>query len=242
MIAEDDFARFHLQRDQLRMVGGRARCAGLDPAPQQAVLPALASEQFAAAVLDGDRGLFQDEALVGNYAIRPRTLAGGERLKLAGRSFHVAYTPGHAQHHVCYLDEADGVAYVGDTAGVRVSGDFILAPTPPPDIDIEAWMASLDTIEAWNPVSLLLTHFGPVSPARAHIARFRRALIAQARTAKEVMQSGGEKAEQTAAFVERLRQDVRASLSEHEARATELAAPFGQLFEGLSRYWARRAA
>ncbi len=65
------------------------------------------------------------------------------------------------------------MAYVGDTAGVRVSGDYLIAPTPPPDIDIEAWQQSLDTIDAWQPVSLFLTHFGPVTPARAHLARFR---------------------------------------------------------------------
>ena len=167
-------------------------------------------------------------------------LAGGERLKIAGRCFHVAYTPGHAQHHVCYFDEDDGAAYVGDTAGVRVAGDYLLAPTPPPDIDLVAWMASLDTIDAWNPVSLFLTHFGPASPARAHVARFRDTLMTQATAARDVMQAGGTAAEQRTAFVERIRRDARASLSEREVEAAELAAPFEQLFEGLSRYWARR--
>ena len=100
-------------------------------------------------------------------------LKGGERLELAGTALQVAYTPGHAKHHVSYLDEHAGMAYVGDTAGVRVSGDYLIAPTPPPDIDIEAWQQSLDTIDAWQPVSLFLTHFGPVTPARAHLARFR---------------------------------------------------------------------
>jgi len=47
-------------------------------------------------------------------------LQGGERLELAGRAIRVAYTPGHAKHHVSYLDEHAGMAYVGDTAGVRV--------------------------------------------------------------------------------------------------------------------------
>ena len=92
----------------------------------------------------------------------------------------VAYTPGHAKHHVSYLDEHAGMAYVGDTGGVRMSGDYLIAPTPPPDIDIEAWQESLDAIDAWQPVSLFLTHFGPVTPARAHLARFRTTLTAQA--------------------------------------------------------------
>ena len=97
----------------------------------------------------------------------------------------VAYTPGHAKHHVSYLDEHAGMAYVGDTGGVRVSGDYLLAPTPPPDIDIEAWQQSLDTIDAWQPVSLFLTHFGPVTPARAHLARFRTTLTAAAEAVRD---------------------------------------------------------
>ena len=90
-------------------------------------------------------------------------LSGGERLDIGGSSMRVAYTPGHAKHHVSYLDDQTGVAYVGDTAGVRVSGDYLLAPTPPPDIDLDAWRQSLDAIELWQPVSLFLTHFGSAS-------------------------------------------------------------------------------
>jgi glyoxylase-like metal-dependent hydrolase (beta-lactamase superfamily II) len=55
-------------------------------------------------------------------ADRVTVLKGGERLELAGTGIKVAYTPGHAKHHVSYLDEHTGMAYVGDTAGVRVSG------------------------------------------------------------------------------------------------------------------------
>ena len=47
---------------------------------------------------------------------------------------------------------ANGIAYVGDTAGVRVSGDYIKAPTPPPDIDIEAWQQSLQIDRGVAPV------------------------------------------------------------------------------------------
>ena len=106
----------------------------------------------------------QMDALWGAFlpvpADRIDVLQGGERLDAAGHGLRVAYTPGHAKHHVSYLDEQSGMAYVGDTGGVRVSGDYLIAPTPPPDIDLEAWRASLDTIDAWQPVSLFLTHFG----------------------------------------------------------------------------------
>jgi glyoxylase-like metal-dependent hydrolase (beta-lactamase superfamily II) len=167
-------------------------------------------------------------------------LKGGERLELAGTALKVAYTPGHAKHHVSYLDEHSGMAYVGDTAGVRVSGDYLIAPTPPPDIDIEAWQQSLDTIDAWQPVSLFLTHFGPVSPARAHLARFRTTVASAAATARQMLDAGGTDQELAQRFAERMRQDVRKALPEHEARAAELAAPFDQLWQGLARYWQKK--
>lgn len=167
-------------------------------------------------------------------------LKGGERIELAGTGLKVAYTPGHAKHHVSYLDEHGGTAYVGDTAGVQVSGNYLIAPTPPPDIDIEAWQQSLNTIDAWQPVALFLTHFGPVSPARAHLARFRTTVATAAETARQMIGAGGSDEELAKRFAERMRQDVRKALPEHEARAAELAAPFDQLWQGLARYWQKK--
>jgi glyoxylase-like metal-dependent hydrolase (beta-lactamase superfamily II) len=167
-------------------------------------------------------------------------LTGGERLDVSGTSMRVAYTPGHAKHHVSFLDERAGMAYVGDTAGIRVTGDYLLAPTPPPDIDIEAWQSSLDVIDAWQPVSLFLAHFGPVTPARAHLARFRTTLTAMAEMVRDALKAGGSEEQQVRAFVDRMRQDARRSLPEREAKALELAAPFDQLWQGLARYWAKR--
>ena len=173
-------------------------------------------------------------------ADRMVVLQGGERLDVASHRFRVAYTPGHAVHHVSYLDEQSGMAYVGDTGGVRVSGDYLIAPTPPPDIDVETWRASLDTIDAWQPVSLFLTHFGPVTPARAHLAEFRHTLTSAAEAVKASMTAGGTDEEKVRRFVEQMRRDVRQALPEHEATAAELAAPFEQLWQGLARYWQKR--
>ena len=174
-------------------------------------------------------------------ASRVTALTGGEKLDLSGTSMRVAYTPGHAKHHVSYLDENAGMAYVGDTGGIRVIGDYLLAPTPPPDIDIEAWQSSLDVIDAWQPVSLFLTHFGPITPARAHLARFRTTLTAQAEAVRHAMKAGGSEEQQIGAFVDRMRQEARRGLPEREAKATELAAPFDQLWHGLARYWSKKA-
>jgi hypothetical protein len=98
----------------------------------------------------------------------------------------------------------------------------------------------LNAIDAWHPVSLFLTHFGSVSPARAHLARFRTTLTRQAEMVRQALQSGGSEEANMRGFVERLRAEARQALPEQEARATELAAPFDQLWHGLARYWRKR--
>ncbi len=96
-----------------------------------------------------------------------RPLAGGETVL----GMRVAYTPGHASHHVCYLHEESGTAFVGDVAAVRIpGGDLIVPPTPPPDIDIETWIESIGLVEVLAPERLALTHFGADRRAPAHLA------------------------------------------------------------------------
>jgi glyoxylase-like metal-dependent hydrolase (beta-lactamase superfamily II) len=88
-------------------------------------------------------------------AARVTALYGDERLSAGGRELEVAHTPGHASHHVTFFDRSSGVAFVGDTAGIRRGdGSYIMPPTPPPDIDLEAWRVSADRILAWQPDTL----------------------------------------------------------------------------------------
>jgi glyoxylase-like metal-dependent hydrolase (beta-lactamase superfamily II) len=167
-------------------------------------------------------------------------LAGGERLHVAGRPLRVAYTPGHAVHHVSYLDEETGTAYVGDTAGIRVHGSFLIAPTPPPDIDLDAWERSLQIIEAWQPSRLFLTHFGDVTAVAEHLARFRDTLATAAARVHESLSDDDADNRRIERFVERLRRDVALALPPGEAAATELAAPFADLWQGLARYYRKK--
>src|SRR5918911_4697116 len=104
---------------------------------------------------------------------RITTLRGGETVD----GFRVAYTPGHASHHVSYLHVDTGDAYVGDVAGVRIPPhEFTWAPTPPPDIDLEAWLDSLQSVARWNPLALCLTHFGRMTDVEDQLHRVRASL------------------------------------------------------------------
>ncbi len=96
-------------------------------------------------------------------------LHGGETLE----GMRVAYTPGHASHHVSYLHEETGWAFAGDVAGVRIGGGPTLAPTPPPDIDLPAWRASIELLAGWRPEALAITHFGSYTDVGAQLEELR---------------------------------------------------------------------
>jgi glyoxylase-like metal-dependent hydrolase (beta-lactamase superfamily II) len=175
-------------------------------------------------------------------ADRVRVLKGGEELHVAGRSLQVAYTPGHASHHVAFLDLSDGVAYVGDVGGIRVSEGCVIAPTPPPDIDLEAWEGSIQRVEAWRPAAMVLTHFGRVERVGDHFDHLRTVLDRAATRVRQTLTLDGDDEARIRHFVDEMRADVRRVLSEEDADATETAAPFAQLWQGLARYWRKRLA
>lgn len=173
---------------------------------------------------------------------RIRVLRGGERIEAGGRTFEVAYTPGHASHHVSFFDAGSGVAFVGDTAGMSVEGGYVLAPTPPPDIDLELWRGSLDRIEAWSPGSLFLTHFGPVSAPRPHLRTLMAHLETMAELVRTSLQREGDDEGRSARFAEDLRRELRRHMTQEQVAAYESSAPLHLLWLGLARYWRKRSA
>jgi glyoxylase-like metal-dependent hydrolase (beta-lactamase superfamily II) len=174
---------------------------------------------------------------------RLKVLEGGETLTVAGREVKVAYTPGHASHHVSFLDTASRVAFVGDTAGIRRgSGAYVMPATPPPDIDIEAWHDSEKKILAWDPDTLFLTHFGPYQGVRQHMqgmfgnmaewSRIVRRLLADASLTDEDRQKR---------FTEEALLDMKRRVGENDATDYTTAGGLNYSWQGLARYWRKRA-
>jgi glyoxylase-like metal-dependent hydrolase (beta-lactamase superfamily II) len=174
----------------------------------------------------------QLERLWGEVAPVPeqnlRALSGGEEML----GFRVAYTPGHASHHVSYLHPPTGRAFVGDTAAVRIPpSDFVLPPTPPPDIDLDLWEDSIDRILDWEPDSLGLTHFGEITEPEPHLEHVRARLHEQAELAAEL--SADE-------FERRIREQVAERADQETAEAMLQAAPPEQQRAGLNRHLSNR--
>ncbi len=156
-----------------------------------------------------------------------RVLSGGEELAFESGSFKVAHTPGHASHHVSYLN--DGVAFVGDTGGVRITpAGPVVPPTPPPDIDLEAWSRSIELIRGWEPRRLVMTHFGYTDEAGEQLDELSKALDHWAQRAREL---------DLEAFVREAREDLARRAEPQTLEAYEQAVPTDQRYAGLDRYW-----
>jgi glyoxylase-like metal-dependent hydrolase (beta-lactamase superfamily II) len=136
-------------------------------------------------------------------------------------------TPGHASHHVCYLDRA-GTLYAGDAAGVRIQPSrFVLPPTPPPEFDLTAWESTLDELERRDPQHLALIHFGVAGDPAEHLAELRRRL----RTWASLVGDGASEEEFETAGTAELGDD---------APQYRQAMPLWQSYAGLRRYWDKR--
>ena len=138
-------------------------------------------------------------------------------------------SPGHASHHVCYLDP-EGTLYAGDAAGVRIRpSEFVLPPTPPPEVDLEGWGRTIDELERRAPSRMALIHFGVFADVERHLEELRRRLHAWA----ERVRAGATEEE----FATMAADDLAA-----DQAAYEQAMPFWQSYAGLKRYWEKRAA
>ena len=155
-------------------------------------------------------------------------LEGGERV-LGGR-FEVAYTPGHASHHVSYLH--DGTAFIGDVGGVRItSSSLTIPPTPPPDIDVDAWHRSIERVAAWQPRRLAMTHFGSSEDVSAQLDEVGQRLDDWAQRARQ---------EDLETFVAGIGEEIRRGAEPGTPPAYAQAAPPEQMYLGLDRYWRKR--
>ena len=171
------------------------------------------------------------------------SLEGGETIRVGGLELGVFYTPGHASHHVTFWDPASRTAFVGDTAGLRVEGqEYLLPATPPPDIDLELWRGSLETIASWSPERLFLTHFGYANDPAGHIRRYQEILDEWGGLAAGLLQSGEEESALERRFVESVSSGMRSVLDPASAEHYIFNGALGLSWRGMARYGRKKSS
>jgi len=174
-------------------------------------------------------------------ASRIHVLNDRDALEVVGQTLESVYTPGHASHHVSYFLPSARIAFVGDTAGMsRQTGRVVIPPTPPPDIDLEAWRVSTDRILAWDPQQLFLTHFGPHASPRVHFNDLWVRLEAWSRRVRGLLATPGTDAEHAAAFADQAMDEITRATSRAEAQAYADTGRFDFSWTGLARYWKKK--
>jgi glyoxylase-like metal-dependent hydrolase (beta-lactamase superfamily II) len=170
-----------------------------------------------------------------------RILGEHDCIAAGGHLFDVRYTPGHASHHVSYFDEATGIVWVGDTAGLRFTSKvFTLPPTPPPDIDLEAWRDSVAKIRAWKPETVFITHFGPYGDAAEHLDHFETSMADVAEMARCAIDSDASDEAKYEQFKADVFAYIRQSVPESEVTPLEHVGPMEFNWRGLVRYWKKK--
>ncbi|MDF2703193.1 MAG: beta-lactamase-like protein [Rubrobacteraceae bacterium] len=173
---------------------------------------------------------------------RIEVLKGGEELEAADGILSAHYTPGHAYHHLAYLEPDSGALFAGDVAGIRLPGQsYVRPPTPPPEIDLEAWVRSIEEMRRISPQSLCPTHFGRFDDVERHLGELEQRLQSWVLFVGERIEAGAGREE----IADDLRREGDAEMlaegaTPEESGRYDLAGDYPTLVDGLMRYVSRR--
>jgi glyoxylase-like metal-dependent hydrolase (beta-lactamase superfamily II) len=166
-----------------------------------------------------------------------RQIGHEEWFEINGLRFVALHTPGHAEHHVCYLFEDN--CFSGDVGGVRIPGyPYLQVPMPPPELNFEKWYETLDLLRKTKMKFIIPTHFGVFNDPDWHLDQVVRSLKSAEAWLETVMPDDPP--------IEVLREkflkwnqanQVNLNMDEKAKTDYDLANPLGMSADGLLRYW-----
>jgi len=169
-------------------------------------------------------------------------LGNGEEIGAAGGVLRAYDTPGHAYHHLAYLEPGSGAMFAGDVAGIRLPGQsYVRPPTPPPEVDVDAWLRSIEAVRQVGPESIWPTHFGNYDDVERHLSELEQRLQDWLLFVEGHMDQGADRDE----IAEELGAKGDAEMLAEGAgpedyKHYDLAGDYGALVDGLMRYVSRR--
>jgi glyoxylase-like metal-dependent hydrolase (beta-lactamase superfamily II) len=134
------------------------------------------------------------------------------------------------------------VVFTGDVGGVRIGpGNPVVPPCPPPDIQVEDWLQSIQLLRELPAEQLFLTHYGLVEDKTAHLD----ALEAVLKDWAEWMRPHAVTGTAPATIVPQFEEYVRGQLQQSGVEAAvlesyEKATPAFMSVAGLLRYWKKK--
>ena len=179
---------------------------------------------------------------------RVTTLDEGTQIHVGDSTLHELYTPGHAIHHVVFHDPAHSAVFAGDVAGVRLEDiPYVRPPTPPPDLNLEDWSASIDRLRALHPTTLYLPHFGAVAGAidahfdelQARLYGWGELLLPGIRNGESDLELASDLARASDPEVLRSASDIADMERDTAAKRYELATNYLMSAQGYVRYYRR---
>jgi glyoxylase-like metal-dependent hydrolase (beta-lactamase superfamily II) len=176
-------------------------------------------------------------------ADRLRVIGNGDILNIAGRRLEVHYAPGHAIHHVIFFDAHSGELFAGDAAGVRLPGvDYVRPPTPPPDLDLEAWSNTIDLLKRLRPDVLYIGHFGAIKAIVPQLDRLREKLYTWGDFVLSAMRDGKTEAEIIAMLIEHAKPELLRAAADNTnvLPRYEIATNYPMTVQGYMRYWKKK--
>jgi glyoxylase-like metal-dependent hydrolase (beta-lactamase superfamily II) len=166
-------------------------------------------------------------------------IEGGDILNVAGRRLEVHYTPGHANHHVIFYDVHAGELFAGDAAGVQLPGiDYVRPPTPPPDLDIEAWSNTIDLLKKLRPDVLYLAHYGPARNPGFLLENLRAHLFSWGDIVLKALRDGKKEAEIIQILINETEPELKRKSSDPDViRRYDITTNYTMTVQGYIRYW-----
>ncbi|WP_281613985.1 MBL fold metallo-hydrolase [Flammeovirga sp. SubArs3] len=163
----------------------------------------------------------------------------GEKIVIGNTDFTAWYTPGHANHHIAW-QVGDGL-FTGDVAGVKIGNGPVVAPCPPPDINLEKWQTSIDLIREISPSKLYLTHFGVVTDVSNHLIALEEDLYKVAEIVNEYRKLNYSQQKMEELFTNFVKNElIVLGLDQIALNQYDAANPPFMSVAGLLRYWDKK--
>jgi glyoxylase-like metal-dependent hydrolase (beta-lactamase superfamily II) len=163
-------------------------CGGTTPLATAVPNAVVVGHKYAIATLHDPSRLNQAaRQLFGTYAqeihplpdtVSTRESNDGDRIELGhDLEVEIISTPGHTSDHLAYFETSSRTLYTGDAVGLLGPKHYTVTPTSfPPSFKFNAYKASIEKLQRYDPAFLVFSHFGAVTGSDIPVI-FNRALI-----------------------------------------------------------------